>query len=149
MVIRAPFIESRSQFLTAGTIYAVHPDGCGNRGTLKGVFLWDTGACYSLISDRIVLGLDLWVLNPQNYTRGIGGVAPSSDCAAGFMIKSSYDGHIWDYTGLFGTFSAAELSDIDVVIGMDIIQTGRLEIDKINGRLILSFWPFQSDFQDK
>lgn len=149
MVVRAAFRESNSQFLTAGTIYAVHPDGYGNRGTLKGLFLWDTGASYSLISDKIVKQLDLWVLNQVNYTCGIGGIAPSSDCAAGFMIKSSIDGEVWQYKGLFGTFNSERIQGVDVVIGMDIIQKGKLVIDRFDGRLELRFYVQNTVFGTK
>jgi len=140
MDIVATYLPEKSRFVSAANLFRLASDGSQSGQYLTCICLWDTGAPYSLVSDKVARTIALWELNPYSAASGIGGVVPSSDFAATLVMKAR-GGEIWMQNFLFASFPARNLPGIDVVIGMDIMEKGSLVIRKIEGKMTLIFTP--------
>jgi predicted aspartyl protease len=102
------------------------PTNCNN--VKKYVALWDTGAVESLITAKVVSDLELEKTGETVIYVDANGNQKKSERYFCFI---QIDGHTKTYT-----LELAELSepkdDCNVIIGMDIIETLKLTIDKTN-----------------
>lgn len=93
--------------------------------------LWDTGATSTVISERITGELGLIPIGKIIMTHANG-----QDICDTFLVNIQLPSQL-DLTGV--TVTASKLSDIDMLIGMDIICMGDLALTNKGSRTCFSF----------
>ena len=102
----------------------------------KYIAMWDTGATHMMVSDRVVIELSLEKIGNQRISH-FGG----SHLISFYYINVHLPGgRILNKIITGGGYQAKENSDIDIIIGIDVIKRGDLAISQDKyGKPVLSF----------
>lgn len=139
MVISAEYDDVRHGYFSIAYVFEPFKPEGRRRRYERCSALWDTGAGVSCISTSLAERLGLPTHPRDTGFFGISGTDFGKNYGALLAIRNDEGGY-YKMPYIFQGFNEQNIGDrFDVIIGIDLIEDGRLVIDKINGRPTLTF----------
>jgi predicted aspartyl protease len=116
-------------------VTVVHGDWPANRAAVKCEAVWDTGSSFTIVTERLVKALGLRKIDGKKVLLHAGTGDTESECYEAWLVLKPGERPIKIVACVMPQ------PDTDVLIGMDVIASGRFAVDSTGDETVLTFEP--------